>query len=158
MIQLHDAVSGVAIAVLGAVVFWAARQLPAIPGQQIGPGLMPTLLGAGLLVCGAMLVRRAARARSAGPRPWLSFDRLDRRGLACVAAIPAACLAYIALVDALGFVPTAALILLLLQRLLRVRWGLAALVAIGGAATFHAAFVTLLRVPLPSGLLAPLVG
>jgi len=158
VIQLNDRISGVVLAALGAVTVALAQQLPPIPGQQVGPSLLPSLIGSGLVVCGLLLMLRVARAKSDSQPPLAVFDRLDRRGLVCVLAIPAACVIYIVLADRLGFVLTATLILLLLQRTLRVQWLTAIVIAVVGALAFNSVFAGLLRVPLPGGILTTAFG
>ena len=60
---------------------------------------------------------------------------------------------YILASDALGFLPTAAIILLALLLVLRVRPPTAVAVAVIATVLVHFAFYKLLRVPLPWGVL-----
>ena len=39
------------LAVLGLAVLWLARSFPNVPGQKLGAGFLPMLVGAGLVVC-----------------------------------------------------------------------------------------------------------
>jgi hypothetical protein len=53
---------GLALALLAGAVLWSARAFPVVPGQKVGAGFLPTLVGAGLLLCGLALVVRSLRA------------------------------------------------------------------------------------------------
>ena len=141
-----DRVSGVALAVLAAVVIeetWRLR-LPLGTLANPGPGYVPVLLAIGLLVAGALvavLSRSSATLAGAGWVEWrhsvailavcafvaLALERLGYRltmGLACVAL--------------LGAVERKPLVVTLL-------------VAVGLAAGTYFLFDTLLRVQLPRG-------
>jgi len=60
---------------------------------------------------------------------------------------------YIVAAEVLGFLPTAAIILMVLFLVLRVRPVLALVIALVAALLVHTAFYKLLKVPLPWGLL-----
>ena len=94
--------------------------------------------------------------RQAG-QPWLAWDAWVRspRHIAALAVLLGSVLFYIFAADALGFLPAATLILLLLFVVLRVPVPRAVLLAIVAALVIHFVFYKLLRVPLPWGVLAP---
>jgi uncharacterized membrane protein len=48
-VQSTDRWLGLAMALLAAAVMWSARAFPAVPGQKLGAGFLPMLVGAGLL-------------------------------------------------------------------------------------------------------------
>ena len=54
--QLSDRITGSAIAALGAVAFFYGSKLPPVPGQQVGPSAFPMVVGAGLALCGGLIV------------------------------------------------------------------------------------------------------
>ncbi|MEO5696322.1 MAG: tripartite tricarboxylate transporter TctB family protein, partial [Burkholderiaceae bacterium] len=54
---------GFALALLALAVIQSARSFPAVPGQKLGAAFLPMLVGAGLLVCGVVLVLRSLRSR-----------------------------------------------------------------------------------------------
>ncbi|MDP3225570.1 MAG: tripartite tricarboxylate transporter TctB family protein, partial [Rubrivivax sp.] len=60
--QKTDRWLGLALALLAGAVLWSARDFPAVPGQKVGAGFLPTLVGIGLLLCGLGLVLRSLRA------------------------------------------------------------------------------------------------
>ena len=150
--QRVDQRIGAALAVLGAMVLWSARSFPAVPGQKLGAGFLPMLIGAGLLLCGLALVLRGLRGVSATALQAPASSLRDR-----VSAwlIIASVIGYIGLADRLGFMLVAPLCLLLVFRALQVRWALALGWAVVGTLVVHLAFYKLLRVPLPWGLLRP---
>jgi hypothetical protein len=89
-VQRVDRWVGLALAALGAVVLWTAREFPNVPGQKVGAAFLPMLAGAGLVVCASLLVLRSFRARPGpageAPAPLAAGARLsidaDGRALA----------------------------------------------------------------------------
>ena len=151
--KLNDAVLGLLFTLLGAAVLLAIQGYPKIPGQPVGPALFPGIIATGLCACGVLLMLRGWRTRS--DEPWLVFDDWVRspRHLLGLAVLLGGVVFYILAADALGFLPTAALILLALFLVLKVPPGRAVLIAIVAALVVHFAFYKLLRVPLPWGVL-----
>ena len=144
---------GAALALLAAAVLWSARSFPAVPGQKLGAGFLPSLVGAGLLLCGLGLVWRSLRGTG--------YELLDAapatsgRDLFSAAVIVASVIAYIALADTLGFLLVAPLCLVMVFLVLEVKPLPALAWALAGTLLVHVAFYKLLRVPLPWGLLRP---
>ncbi len=64
--RVNDAVFGAALLALAAAILWQARGYPAMPGQDYGPALFPSLMAAGLALCGAVLAVRGGRRLAAG--------------------------------------------------------------------------------------------
>jgi putative tricarboxylic transport membrane protein len=145
---------GAALAGLALAVLWSARAFPAVPGQKLGAGFLPTLVGAGLLLCGLGLVWRSHRGQGYGEVS--DQPASSRRDQLSALTIIGAVLLYIALADKLGFLLVAPLCLLAVFRALQVRWGPALGWALTGTLLVHVAFYKLLRVPLPWGALRPL--
>ena len=153
--KLNDAVFGLVLLALGAVVLFAIQGYPKIPGQPVGPALFPGLIATGLCIAGALLVLRGVRERAA--KQWLVWDDWVRspRHIVALFVLLGSVVFYIAASARLGFIPTAALILIAVFFALRVPPGRAVLVAVIAAVLIHFAFYKLLRVPLPWGLLTP---
>ena len=154
--KINDAIFGLVLLALGAAVLFVVQSYPKIPGQSVGPALFPGLIAVGLCVTGAMLLLRGARARAQGGQ-WLVWDdwvRSPRHALA-LAVLLGSIVFYIAASNWLGFLPTAALILVALFLVLRVPPGRSVLFAVIATFAIHFAFYKLLRVPLPWGLLTP---
>ena len=144
---------GAALALLALAVLWSARAFPAVPGQKLGAGFLPMLVGAGLLLCGLGLVWRSWRGR--GYDDPTAQPESSRRDLFSAFTIVASVLLYIALADKFGFLLIAPLCLLAVFRVLQVRWLPALGWALAGTLLVHVAFYKLLRVPLPWGALRP---
>lgn len=155
--KINDALSGAALAALGAAVLWHIQGFPPMPGQKFGPAWFPGLVAGGLIVCGALLV--AARLRAAAPAPLVALPAWMRRArpVASVASVVAGLAFYVLAADTLGFHITAAALLLVWSRLLGAAWMLALPVALAAAFVIHLAFYKLLKVPLPWGLLERVV-
>ena len=156
--RANDALVGfLLIAAAAAMVAYTAT-FPAFPGQRYGPSLFPRLLGAGMILCGAALVVRGLAARRMGeawvsPAPWMREP-----GKPLTFALVLGCLvAYILVSEPLGFIPTAAAILALLFWRFRVRPLLVLPLAVGASLVVNWFFGSLMRVPLPRGILDPIL-
>jgi putative tricarboxylic transport membrane protein len=155
-LKLNDAVWGVLFAVLGVAIVVHVQGFPRIPGQNIGPGIFPGLVGAGLAVCGLLLVVRGVLGRrGAQPSPWVQAPEWLRSGrhVLAFAVLVGVNLFYILAVQRLGFVLTAFVYLAALMRVLRMRWAVLLPVAAVATLVIHLAFYRLLKVPLPWGIL-----
>lgn len=153
--KLNDAVWGAVAILLGAAILLHVRGFPTIPGQQYGPALFPGVVAAGLLICGGLLVVKGLRARAGETARWISLDPWTRSApqVVAFAAVIAANLLYIAVVDRLGFVVTSVVYLATLFGVFRVRSRWVVPLAIVVTLVIHYAFYKLLRVPLPWGIL-----
>ncbi len=151
--RVNDTLLGLGFAALAAWIWWLTSFFPGFPGQDYGPDLFPRILATGIGVCALLLVLRGLRAR----RPVLSADTwaFDPTRLMAVLAVPVAVLFYIFVSDALGFIPTSLLILGTLGLLYGARPLAAFLTATGMTLVLHWFFVSLMRVPLPRGLMDP---
>lgn len=143
-----------AMAALGAAMLYTGSQLPAVPGQKLGAGFLPMLVGAGLMLCAIALFWRSRHG--GGPAGAEAPPVHGRGDMGSAAVIVGVVLAYIFGAEWLGFLLLAPLCLLASFLALKVR----VLPAIGwallGTLVIHLAFYKLMRVPLPWGLLRPL--
>jgi len=153
--RASDAVSGPILIAIGLALFAYARTLPEMPGQDYGPGVFPGLIGIGLAVCGGILLARGARTWGTAAAFALDPALRTARGVVGLLSVVAAAVFYILVSDWLGFFLTAPITLGVVLAAFRVRP--LALVAVSLAATLaiHFAFYSLLRVPLPWGILEP---
>jgi putative tricarboxylic transport membrane protein len=151
-VQRVDRWVGLALALLGAAVFVSSRSFPAVPGQKLGAGFLPALVGASLVLAGLALAWRSRR--SAVPPDSASAPRAPEQ-VGSAVVIMAVIGFYIAVADKLGFLIVAPLGLLAVFRALRVGWGPSLAWAVGGTIVVHVAFYKLLRVPLPWGVFRP---
>lgn len=159
--QLSDRFTGLFLIALGAVAAYGGSRLPPVPGQQVGPNVFPIVVGAGLILCGALIAlgvgrhfeEEAEADLAAHSAPETSGSAMGRwRGLMALVP-PGLLLFYVYAVDRLGFLATAAAIVLTASLALGARLRLAIPLAIGAPLFVHLVFSKLLRVPLPPGLL-----
>lgn len=140
------------LALLGTAVLWSSRAFPAVPGQKVGAGFLPGIVGAGILLCALLLVWRSTRAAA-----YLGADDAPQNERYSAAAVVlAACLGYILLAEHFGFLIVAPLCLMAVFLIFRARFVPSLLWAVAGTLVVHVAFYKLLRVPLPWGVLRPL--
>ena len=150
--QRTDRWLGIGLAVLAAAILWSARSFPAVPGQKLGAGFLPMLIGVGFLLCGVALVLRSLRGQG--------YERdadapVVEEHFGSSAVIIGAIVVYIGLADRLGFLIVVPLCLVAVFRALRVGWRPSLAWAIGGTLLVHVTFYKLLRVPLPWGVFRP---
>jgi putative tricarboxylic transport membrane protein len=149
---MTDRPAGIAIVLFGAAVLLTAIRFPSVAGQVVGPSVFPSAIGIGLVVCGALLL--ATRQAAGAPAPSGAGDWRRPRAILNLVLVGADLVFFAAVVDALGFFLTAFafLVVLLVAFGARRRWivPVAALVTLA----IHYGFYTLLRVPLPWGVLA----
>ncbi|NNM74904.1 tripartite tricarboxylate transporter TctB family protein [Enterovirga aerilata] len=158
---ISDRITGAVIAALGAAAAYAGSRLPPVPGQQVGPSAFPTVIGLGLVVCGVLVAlgigrsfEDEAEADVAASEEAKGLEHVPPARLSWLrAAIPPGLLLfYVYAVDALGFVPTAAVMILALALAFRGSLRVALPMAVLGPILVHLLFYKLLRVPLPPGL------
>lgn len=153
--RLNDALLGTLLLGFAGWVWWLTGFFPSFPGQDYGPNLFPRILAAGIGVCALLLILRGLRARGR----LLTIDdwMRDPARLLSFLAIPAAVIFYILLSEWLGFIPTGFLILTALSLWFGARIALALPVAAGVTLLVHWFFAGMMRVPLPRGLMDPLL-
>ena len=141
------------VVALGALVTWGSFHLPTGGGYaQVGPGVVPRIVGFVLLGLGALLLREAftggfrgvdEEAEARLPMHWAAF-----------AWVSGGILAYGVLVERLGFVLSATLLYMLVARgFASRRWALNAAVGLALAAFIFATFNYGLGLTLPPGVL-----
>jgi putative tricarboxylic transport membrane protein len=157
---LSDKITGGAVAVLGGLAFAYGSQLPPVPGQQVGPSAFPMVIGIGLVLCGGLImfgighrfeeVAEADLAEHTAPEQLAPLPAWRN----WLALLPPALLAFYALVsETLGFLPTAAIMVLVASLAFGARPKLAVPLALLAPLAINLIFLKLLRVPLPGGLL-----
>jgi putative tricarboxylic transport membrane protein len=148
--QLSDRVTGGALVLLGAAAAYAGSRLPAVPGQDVGPAAFPVLIGGGLVLCGLLIAFGVGQGFEA---PDEAAEGAPRFAGSRALLPPALLLFYVLAVARLGFLPTAAAMVLAAALAFGARWRLAVPMAIAAPLLVHLVFYKLLRVPLPAGLL-----
>ena len=164
--KLRDALSGLLFLIFGVAVVLYTRTFPPMPGQTVGPSLFPMLAGIGLAAVGAALVvsdlrhgasdlRQGASHLRQGAGPWLQPGEwvAKPRMVLNFGLVVADLIFYALVVNTLGFFITASVFLTILFAGFRVTTKWIVPLALVVTFTIHYAFYTLLRVPLPWGLL-----
>jgi putative tricarboxylic transport membrane protein len=153
-LRANDAIAGLVLIVLAAVMIALTASFPEFPGQKYGPSLFPRILGTGLIVCGAILMWNGLAARRTGG-PWIEIAPWARepRRLATFLLVIALLLIYIFVAETIGFIPLALVFLGGLFLWLGVRPWIAAVTAPAVTLIIYWFFASLLRVPLPRGWL-----
>jgi putative tricarboxylic transport membrane protein len=151
--KISDAIFGAVLLLLGVVILVHVQSFPKIPGQQVGPALMPGTISVGLIVCGALLVVSGWRKRET--EPWTETAEWMRSGrhLLAFAAIVGGIVAYVWLAQPVGFLIVGPVLLFVWFVILGVRPLPAVAIAIVATLVIWFAFYKLLRVPLPWGVL-----
>ena len=150
--KISDTVVGVGFVGAGALIVAGTLNYPPLDGGHPGPALFPRILGTLMAALGAGLAVKGARARDA--TQTVEWRRLHRStGLVNALVVLGGVLAYLGLVEWLGFLIAGTLLLFGMMWRLRVPPLRALVVAIAFITIVHFLFVKVLRVPLPLGLL-----
>ena len=151
--KLSDAIFGLLLLALGAVVIAVVSSYPTIPAQRVGPALFPALIALGLAIGGLLLIVRGWRDRAMVP--WIRFEPWVQspRHVAGFIGVIGSVVFYIVAANGLGFLPTSFIIVVALFRLFGVALGRSIVIAAIATFVIHFAFYKLLRVPLPWGVL-----
>jgi putative tricarboxylic transport membrane protein len=152
-VQVTDRITGGVLVALGAAAAWFGSRLPAVPGQDIGPAVFPMMIGFGLIACGALIAFGIGQSFEAPEPAEPSGAPRPRLGAIGVIIPPALLLFYVLASETLGFLLTAAIMVLVAGLALGSRLSIAIPVALGAPVLVHLAFAKLLRVPLPEGLI-----
>jgi putative tricarboxylic transport membrane protein len=153
--RINDAILGAVLLVFSLVVGLYARTFPAIPGQEYGASVFPTWISIALGLCSIVLIaggmRQWAETGAVSLEPWARSGH-HLRTLAITIALV---VFYILASTPLGFIPTAFIALAILFAVLGVKPLLVPVLAAGITMVMHYGFYSLLRVPLPWGVLTP---
>ena len=146
--QLSNRAIGLLAVLGGVLVIWGTLELQPVPGQAFGSAFFPRILGGALICTGIVQTTMRDGAPFASLPGWLRG-----RGGISAAAVVAAVLAWLFLAERLGFLLTTGGLMIALALVLGARPLAAILTGAGMAAVFHLIFSSLLRVPLPRGLI-----
>jgi putative tricarboxylic transport membrane protein len=150
--KISDAVVGAGFVAAGALIFSGTLNYPTLGAGHPGPSLFPRILGGLMAFFGGVLSVHGFRSRDVTDEvAWLQLHRNPSFINAMV--ILAGVLAYIFLVDRVGFLLMGALVIFVCMWRLQVRLRVAAVVAIVFNTLVYFLFAKILRVPLSLGLL-----
>lgn len=156
--RANDAIVGAVLITLSLAMIAFTATFPDFPGQKFGPALFPRILGAGLVVCGVLMIRNGLAKRQIG-ETWVAFApwARERGRVLALALVIALLLFYILAADTIGFIPVAIVFLALLLLRLGVRIAPALAIALITTVTMQYFFGSAMRVPLPRGWLTNLM-
>jgi putative tricarboxylic transport membrane protein len=153
--RINDAILGAVLLAFSLVVGLYARTFPAIPGQEYGASVFPTWISIALGLCSIVLIaggmRQWAETGAVSLEPWARSGHHLRALVITIALV----VFYILASTPLGFIPTAFIALAILFVVLGVKPLLVPVLAAGVTMVMHYGFYSLLRVPLPWGVLTP---
>ena len=152
--RTNDAVSGLVLILLASLMIYLTATFPPFPGQKYGPSLFPRLLGAGVILCGVLLILQGLAARRSGER-WVVFAPWTREPwrLVSFALMIGLVVFYILASETVGFLPVAFTLLVGLFVWFRVSLLRAVPLALLSVFAINYFFGHLMRVPLPRGFL-----
>jgi putative tricarboxylic transport membrane protein len=143
------------ILAFGAFLLEESLKLPFFVLEVPGPGFLPLLLALAIIALGGTLTVQAFRSRLAAAEGVIWPDAAGWRRLA-VAGVPL--IAYLFVLDALGFFLTCVIYLVVVAYGLGVRtWRVLLFVPLGTTLVLHMVFSIWLKVPLPKGILSSLI-
>lgn len=153
--RIHDTILGLFFIAAATAMLAYTGTFPAFPGQKYGPSLFPRILGAGIILCGVIILLRGWRgATSGGDRRIIAFDSIfaERSRLISFLLVPLSILFYLVSAERLGFIPTAFVLLVGLFLWFRVKPITALIIGVAMTWLMQWFFGTMMRVPLPRGL------
>lgn len=146
--KLNDRIIGLIAIIGGIAIISGTFGFRAVPGQQFGSAFFPRIVGAATILAGL------AQIAVATPGPLLAIaPALRGRDALCKLAVVVLVVFWLMSVQSLGFLLCTALVVAALALILGARPLPAAGVALGLPVLLHLIFGTLLRVPLPRGLI-----
>ncbi len=158
-----DRILGIFALMLGIWIFWTTQDFPGAANHRPGPAFLPNLLAIFIALCGGMLIFSQKRESVKKPEsvsnaadestvclnePLASFKQSWIR----VLMLAAGSAAYVALLDVLGFIPTAGLLTFFVYLFLGNRWLVSAVATILLIAGTYVLFGQILGVMLPRGI------
>jgi putative tricarboxylic transport membrane protein len=158
--RIDDRLLGLILAAFGVAIWLVASTFPVIGGMDYGPGFFPTIAAIGLLVCGIVIaVTGAVKARAAPATGAQSLPpqppRASTGGLLRPVLICLIVLGFGLALQPLGFHISAAVAVTAAAFVFGAGPFLGITLGIAAAFGAHYVFYSLLRVPLPWGVLTP---
>lgn len=147
-------------ALFGGFLVYEASAFPRVAAMAYGPGFFPTLIGAGFLLCAGALAFQAISEIGREGFGWGRFvpePGADRLAMPRFASVVLAILVFVFLSHALGFLLTVFLLCAALNRIFGVRALPNAAISLLLPLGLFLLFQQVLRVPLPRGILEPLL-
>lgn len=142
-----DSALGVVFALGGAAVLQQALTMQALPGMNVGPGLFPSIVGAGMAIMGVALTIQG----------WIVRDTPEDEAPPLVTwfaiGVVVSLAAVILAMPYLGFLVAGTLFSVVVVLLSGGKWLPAVIFSPIATATIYFVFTAAMRVPLPRGIL-----
>lgn len=142
-----DSALGLIFALGGAAILQQALTMQSLPGMNVGPGLFPSIVGAGMAIMGVALTVQGWIVRD--PPEDESQPLVTWFAIAIVGALAATILA----MPYLGFLVAGTLFAAGIVLLSGGKWLSAVIFSPIAAAVIYFTFTAVMRVPLPRGIL-----
>ncbi len=142
-----DSALGVVFALGGAAILQQALTMSTLPGMNVGPGLFPSIVGAGMAIMGVALTIQGWMVRDTpedGAQPLVTWFALG---------IVAALAATIFAMPYLGFLVTGVIFSVVIVLMSGGKWLSAVIFSPIATAGIYFLFMSGFRVPLPRGIL-----
>jgi len=150
--KISDTVVGAGFVAAGALVIAATLNFPTLDGGHPGPALFPRILGTLMAVFGALVSVQGLRSQDATED--VAWRRLHRNAGFVNALVVLGCvLAYIFLVERLGFLIVGCLVMFVIMWRIQVPVSRALLISVAFTNIVYLLFAKVMRVPLSLGLL-----
>lgn len=147
-----DRLAGALLLMFAVYTMVTAVRLGMWMGRIPGPGFAPLWIGAGLALCGFLMLVRPVPAAAAHPPARTPAERAAGRGeLVLAAQITLAAAVAMLLIPKVGMLAALALLLVALVRLLGASWSSAAATGVVVPLVLYLLFVRWLAVPIPKG-------
>jgi putative tricarboxylic transport membrane protein len=149
--KISDTVVGAGFVTAGALIIAGTINYPALDGGHPGPSLFPRILGGLMALFGGLVGLKGLRTGDTTQEvEWLLLHKST--GFINAIFVLVGVVAYILLVEKLGFLLMGALLLFAVMWRLKVRPLKALIVAVVFTVIVHFLFAKIMRVPLPLGL------
>jgi putative tricarboxylic transport membrane protein len=153
--KINNAVSGIAIGLFGLAVYIQSGSFPTLGQQQIGPEVFPQVIAVGMMICAILLIIKGIKDKKSTGEGWIELPEWARepRSLFGFLLILIALVFYVLASEWLGFLITGFVMLIVLFLYFQVKPLVALITAVISVFVIHYLFYTVLKVPLPWGIL-----
>lgn len=148
---LPDRIGGLVLVALGIAVVITSLGLPSIPGQPVGPAVFPMVLGVALGLSGVVIFARPQQLIIPESGQFKAFN--IRSALHLLSPVAVLIMGYF-IMESVGFLLTGFLIVFVTSLLLRGSAIGSLLLSVVMTVLIYTIFSSLLRVPLPPGILS----
>ncbi|MGE4335812.1 MAG: tripartite tricarboxylate transporter TctB family protein [Pigmentiphaga sp.] len=148
-----DLVTGIVLFVIGAAMAVEASSFPALGGMSYGAGFFPTIIAGGLMVSAILIIVESATIRRVVSK---EAEAGNGAGFTSVFAVSSIIVFFALSLNVLGFHIAGAIAVLAAMRVFGGGWPATITMVIVAPPIIHFVFYSILRVPLPWGVLLPI--